>query len=358
MRIEGHVLTPDGVVDGAVVMERGRIASIEPAAGVPDRWVAPGFIDLQINGAEGIDVTSQPERIGALAALLPRAGVTAFLPTVVTCPPAVRERALAAFVALDPGPGAVPLGLHLEGPMLSPIRRGAHPEAFLAAPDAAVIAAWSAEAGVAMATIAPELPGALDVISALAGRGVTVSIGHTDADATTFAAGLAAGAVAVTHLFNAMRPFSHRDPGPIGATLADGEVVAGLICDGVHVDPVAVRMAWRALGPDRLALVTDTVAAARLGSVGLEVEGGAVRTADGVLAGSVLSLDEAVRNLVAFTGCPLADAIATVTSTPARVLGLVDRGRLECGARADVAVLDVRLHVTETIVGGEVAWRS
>jgi N-acetylglucosamine-6-phosphate deacetylase len=358
VRIEGHVLTPTGVVDGAVLVERGRIASIDSASDVPDRWVAPGFIDLQINGADGIDVTTQPERIGELAALLPRAGVTAFLPTVVTCPPAARERAIAAFGALEPGPGAVPLGLHLEGPMLSPVRRGAHAEAFLTAPDTSLIDGWSADAGVAMVTIAPELAGALDVISTLAARGVTVSIGHTDADAATFAAGRAAGAVAVTHLFNAMRPFAHRDPGPIGASLADEEIVAGLICDGVHVDPVAVRMAWRALGPDRLALVTDAVAGARLGSVGLTVEGGAVRTVDGVLAGSVLSLDEALRNLVAFTGCTVADAVATVTSTPARLLQLADRGRLEPGARADIALLDGGLHVTETIVAGEVAWKS
>jgi N-acetylglucosamine-6-phosphate deacetylase len=358
VRIEGHVLTPHGVVDGVVVVEGGLVVSIEPADGVPDRWVAPGFIDLQINGADGIDVTSQPERIGELAARLPRAGVTAFLPTVVTSPTAVRDHALAVFAALEPGPGAVPLGLHLEGPMLSPVRRGAHPEAFLADPDPSLIHGWSRDAGVAMVTVAPELPGALDVISTLVDRGVTVSIGHTDADATAFAAGRMAGAGAVTHLFNAMRPFSHRDPGPIGATLADDDVVAGLICDGVHVDPVAVRMGWRALGPDRIHLVTDAVAGARLGSVGLEVDGGAVRTADGVLAGSVLSLDEAVRNLVAFTGCAVADAVATVTSTPARLLVLADRGRLQPGARADVVVLDGRLHVTETIVGGEVAWRS
>jgi N-acetylglucosamine-6-phosphate deacetylase len=169
----------------------------------------------------------------------------------------------------------------------------------------------------------------------------------------------------VTHLFNAMRPFGHRDPGPIGAALADETVVAGLICDGIHVDPVAVRMAWRALGPDRLNLVTDAVAvlgsergAARLGAVEVTVDAGAVLTADGVLAGSALALDQAVRNLIAFTGCSVPDAVGTVTATPARLLGLADRGRLTPGARGDVAVLDGDLAVAATIVGGEVAWRS
>jgi N-acetylglucosamine-6-phosphate deacetylase len=164
-------------------------------------------------------------------------------------------------------------------------------------------------------------------------------------------------------LFNAMRPFSHRDPGPIGAALADDDVVAGLICDGIHVDPIAVRMAWRALGPSRLSLVTDAISAlgvdgGRLGSVDVTIGEHGVRNADGVLAGSTLSLDQAVRNLVTFTGCDVADAFATVTSTPADVLDLPDRGRLTVGKRADVTVLDGALNVVATIVGGEVAWRS
>jgi N-acetylglucosamine-6-phosphate deacetylase len=360
--LAGRVVTPDGVVDGELHCEGGVIESVRAGeGGGPHRWIVPGFIDLQINGAHGVDVTTQPDRIGDLATVLPRYGVTAFLPTVITCTADVRARALAA--ALPDGAGAVPLGLHLEGPMLSPARHGAHPVEALVEPSLDVIDSWCPERGVRLVTIAPELPGALDVIAALAGRGVTVSIGHTDASAEQFAAGRAAGARCVTHVFNAMRPFAHRDPGPIGATLADEFVIAGLICDGVHVDPVAVRMAWRSLGP-RLNLVTDAVAALGtggdgwLGDAAVTVDAGAVRDAAGVLAGSVLTLDQALRNLVAFTGCSVTDAIATVTSTPADLLALDDRGRLVPGARADVTVLDAELRVVETWVGGEVAWRS
>ncbi len=370
-----HVVTPDGALeDGHVVLDGDRVVAVAagaPPADVPvlaeGAWVAPGFVDVQINGAHGVDITTQPERLDELAAALPRYGVTAFLPTVVTCP---SEQRVAALDALAERPaetaGAQPLGAHVEGPMLAPIRRGAHPEAHLALPDPQLITGWSARSGIALVTLAPELPGALDVIAALVERGVVVSIGHTDCSAAQFADAVAAGATYVTHLFNAMRPFGHRDPGPVGAALADGTVIAGLICDGIHVDPVTVRMAWRALGPDHFNLVTDAISAlgderrdgSRLGSVRITIDGGAVRTAGGVLAGSVLSLDEAVRNLVEFAGCSVPEAIGTVTATPARLLGLADRGRLVPGARADLVVLDAQLGVVTTVVGGATAWRS
>lgn len=370
----GDVLTPDGPVTADVTVVDGRIAAIgvdgstmADVIDARDATIAPGFIDVQINGGFGIDVTRQPERIDELGRGLTRFGVTAFVPTIITCAPEQLAAAVSAWSDRDrvPTGGAVPLGLHIEGPMLAPSRRGAHPADLLRDPDSAIIDGWSPSTGVVMATLAPELPGALDVISELAGRGVVVSIGHTDGDAASFAAGRAAGATYVTHLFNAMRPFAHRDPGPIGAALADDAVVVGLICDGIHVDPVAVRMAWRALGPHRITLVTDAVAAlgdgggdSRLGDVGVRVGADGVRTAEGTLAGSDLSLDVAVRNLVAFTGCPLADAVRTVTATPADLLGLADRGRLVVGARADLVVLDHDGRVRVTIVGGEVAWRS
>ena len=377
----GAVVTPSGVVDAGqvVVGGDGRIIVVGATGAVETSadaavidatgcWVSPGFIDVQINGGHGIDLTSEPERAVELARSLPRYGVTSFLPTIITCEEERRSAALAWWAAgrdSSQAGGAVPLGLHLEGPMLAVSRRGAHPLELLRQPEHGLIDGWSRANGVLLATLAPELPGALELITALTGRGVVVSIGHTDCTAEQFAAGVAAGAAYVTHLFNAMRPFVHRDPGPIGATLADDGVVAGLICDGIHVDPVAVRMAWRALGPDRLNLVTDAVAVlgsepgeSRLGSVEVTADGGGVRTASGVLAGSDLSLDRAVRNLVAFTGCSVPDAVRTVTATPARLLGLTDRGTLEPGASADVTVLDADLAVVATVVGGEVAWKS
>ncbi|HEY5876262.1 MAG TPA: N-acetylglucosamine-6-phosphate deacetylase [Ilumatobacteraceae bacterium] len=370
----GRVLTPDGALDdGSVTIDGRLITSISRRDGTVDvdaggGWIVPGLIDLQINGAHGIDVTTQPDRIDELGATLVRYGVTAFVPTVITCAEPVRRAALAAWAARDPAgapAAAVPLGLHIEGPMLSPARKGAHPATLLAAPSADMIDGWSPETGVVLATIAPELPGAIEVITELAVRGVVVSIGHTDGSSADFARARAAGARYVTHLFNAMRPFSHRDPGPIGAALADDDVVVGVICDGLHVDPIAVRFAFRALGAARLNLVTDAVSAlgvgagaGRLASVAVTIGADGVRNADGVLAGSTLSLDRAVRNLIAFTGCEVADAVATVTSTPADLLGLADRGRLVPGRRADITVLDGDLCVIATVVGGEVAWRS
>lgn len=371
----GRVAAPSEVlVDGWVLIEGERITAIgrpdgasAPTGEAIDAaggWVVPGLIDLQVNGGAGIDVTTEPARIDELGEDLVRQGVTAFLPTVITAPPPHRGAALEAWRRRSPcRRGASPLGLHFEGPMLSPQRLGAHPVEHVVAPAADVIAGWSPDAGVAMVTLAPELPGALDVISELTRRGVIVALGHTDATADVVARAVDAGASYVTHLFNAMRPFGHRDPGPVGATLGGDGLIAGLIADGVHVDRAAVRTVWRALGPERTTLVTDAVAArdgsrmpAVLGSVELAPGDGPPRTAGGVLAGSVLTLDAALRNLVQWTGCSVPDAVATVTSTPAAVLGCRDRGVLRVGARADVVVLDAGLEVRAVVVGGQLAW--
>jgi N-acetylglucosamine-6-phosphate deacetylase len=361
----GVVLTPGGPVPGELWAADGVIVEVRPTdlAGDEMRWICPGSIDLQINGANGVDVGSSPDRIGELAARLPAEGTTAFLPTVITCSEQRRARALAEagrwrtgeYDGGHPGEraGAVPLGLHLEGPVLSSARRGAHPAEHLGHAATGATENWTTDRGVSMVTIAPELPGALELIAELAAAGVVVALGHTDATADEFQGGLDAGATHVTHLFNAMRPFGHRDPGPVGVTLADDTVTAGLICDLVHVDPVAIRMAWRALGPDRITLVTDAVATRGSGTF---PDG--IRTAEGVLAGSALTLDVAVQNLVAVTGASVPEAVRTVTSTPARVLGLTDRGVLEPGARADVTVLDHELRVVATYVGGRPAWSS
>ena len=311
--------------------------------------VAPGLVDLQCNGGLGVDVTSEPERLWELAAALPRWGVTAWLPTVVTAPEGAIDRARAVLAAGPPPgwTGAVPVGLHLEGPFLAEASRGAHPAEHLRAPSLAEAAAWSPEAGVALVTLAPDLPGALELAGALARRGVVVSLGHTPATAQQARAGIDAGATWVTHLFNAMAPLHHREPGLVGVALADERVRVGLIADGLHVAPEVVALAQRLLGR-RLTLVTDAVAP--MGRPG--VDGERLRTAEGALAGSALSLDRAVLNLVAFSGCSTADAVAAATTAPAAVLGDAGRGSLEPGARADLVLLTPGLEVLATWVGG------
>jgi N-acetylglucosamine-6-phosphate deacetylase len=325
----------------------------------------PGLIDLQVNGACGWDLTATPERLWDVAAALGRFGVTAFAPTVITSAPAAREAALAAFRA-GPPPGfrgAVPLGIHFEGPMIAPRRKGAHPARWLAAPSAGLVAGWSRADGVLMATIAPELPGALEVIAALADRGVIVSLGHTEATAAQACAAVAAGARLVTHLGNAMPPLLAREPGLIGVALGGDALVAGVIADGVHHDPFSLRTAWRALGPGRFLAVTDTTAALgrpdgpyRLGDQDVIVADGAVRLAEGgTLAGSNASLSQCLRTLRDQVGASLAEAVAACTATPARVVGDRSRGTLGEGARADVTLLDPQtLDPVATIVAGRV----
>ncbi len=259
------------------------------------------------------------------------------------------------------------LGLHFEGPMISRDRLGAHVGRLAAEPVDLLdeIDTWVSSDAIAMVTLAPELPRATEVIEKLHAGGVVVSAGHTGMTAADFAAARAAGVTYVTHLFNAMAPFDHRSPGPIGAVLADPSVTAGIICDGIHVDPVAVEMAWRSLGPHRLSLVSDASPALgapygwfRLGGLEVVHDETGVRTVDGVLAGSALPLDRAVRNLIEYTSCSLVDALATVTTTPADLLDLTDRGRIEVGARADLTIVDTEGHVHRTVIAGETAWTS
>jgi N-acetylglucosamine-6-phosphate deacetylase len=350
----GAVLRDGGWETGDLLCRDGLVADgpPTPATEVVDAsgfLVAPGLIDLQCNGGLGVDVTTAPDRLWELASALPRWGVTAWLPTVVTAADGAIGRTLAALAAGPPAgfEGAAPLGLHLEGPFLAPVARGAHPEALLRAPTLDAVAGWSRGAGVALVTLAPEVPGALAVIAALAERGVVVSLGHSGATAAEARAGIDAGATWVTHLFNGMVPFHHRSPGLPGVALSDPRVHVGLICDGVHVDPTAVAVAQRALD-GRLTVVTDAVR-----NLGLAAPtGDGVRLADGTLAGCDVGLEEAVRNLVAFSGCETAEALRAASTVPARVLGDASRGGLGPGARADLVLLTTDLHLVSTYVGG------
>jgi N-acetylglucosamine-6-phosphate deacetylase len=357
------VLARDSWVVRDVVCRDGVVVGLDPADAADGSGLlaVPGFVDVQCNGGFGIDLASEPERLWELGALLPRTGVTAWLPTIVTSRPGTIDRAQAALAA-GPPPGwvgAVPLGLHLEGPFLAPSRRGAHPEALLRVPSTDDVAGWTRASGIAMVTLAPELEGAQAVIGALVAAGVIVSLGHSDATAEQVMAAVDAGATCVTHLFNAMSPLHHRAPGLAGVALADDRLHVGLIVDGIHVDRTVVRVAQRALA-DRLVLVTDAVAAMgrpagaqALGEARVMVGEDGVRLPDGTLAGSDLAMDRAVRNLVDVTGCTPATAVVAATATPARLLGDATRGSLVPGSRADLVLLTPELQVAHVFVAGQ-----
>lgn len=357
----------------AVLLADGRIAALDSDAErlgadvgrVIDgsgMTAAPGFIELQLNGIDGLDFTSDPPSMARVGTSPARYGVTAYLPTIVTSPRGSVDAALDALPAAAPG-APVALGLHVEGPYLSPARAGAHDASLLRDPDPDEIARWIASGRLRLLTLAPERAGAIDAVRQLVAAGVVASVGHTDADAPTTARAIAAGASYATHLFSAMSPLHHRAPGAPGALLADDRVTLGLILDGHHLDPTVVALVAR-LAPGRLSLVSDAIAALglgdgehRLGGRIVEVRDGAARLPDGTLAGSVVGLDACVRALAAITGSARA-AIAAVTETPARLLGDRDRGRLEVGARADLVLLDEGLGVRMTIVGGAVAFEA
>lgn len=287
------------------------------------------MIDIQVNGAGGFDLTDTPERLWDVGVALARFGTTAFLPTLVSPSMATVDKARAVLLEGAPAgyAGATPLGWHVEGPFISPARAGAHDPAMLQPPDPGAVADWSPATGVRMATVAPELPRALEVVERLVTNGVVVSAGHSAATFDQARAGFDAGIRGVTHLFNAMSPLDHRDPGLPGAALADDRVTVWLIPDGLHVHPALVSIVRRAVGPDRLAIVTDAIAALGMGPGRHRLAGRLVdcdetsaRLPNGVLAGSVLALDQAVRNLADFTGCSIEGARLAVTTVPERLL--------------------------------------
>jgi N-acetylglucosamine-6-phosphate deacetylase len=325
-----------------------------------------GWVDLQVNGAWGNDFTSDPSSIWEVGARLPETGVTAFLPTIISAPYEVADTAIEVLHSGPPAGyrGAQPIGLHIEGPWISPEWSGAHNPEHLRGPDIEVARRWAVSGVVKMVTIAPELEDAPVVASLLASSGVVVSAGHSDADFTTATQALQGSWTSVTHLFNQMTPFHHRAPGMVGAALLSNRA-CGVIVDGVHADPAAVELAWRHLGPDRMCLVTDSIAATGLGEgtyllgdVEVAVGGDGPRTSTGDLAGSTLTMDRALANLVRWTGSTLEQALDSASLVPARMIGATDRGRLAPGFRGDIVALDHDLHLVETIIGGEVVYRS
>jgi N-acetylglucosamine-6-phosphate deacetylase len=363
--LQGDILTPQGWVRGSLHHDGGRIQAVAGEA-VDETTVRasgsalllPGFIDLHVHGGGGHDTMSAGDAAAQIAGVHARHGTTALLATTMTAPRDEIEtalRALAPFVATRPRGAARVLGVHLEGPYINPGRLGAQPD-FATTATLAEVLALQALAPIRLITIAPELPGHLALIGALREHGFVVQIGHSAGSYEDGAAALAAGATGFTHLFNAMTGLHHREPGMAGAALALAQR-AEIIPDLLHVHPGAIRVALRAI--PGLYCVTDSTAAAgmpdgsyRLGRHTVTKCLGGVRLADGTLAGSTLTMDQALRNLVGL-GLSLAEASHRTATLAAEHLGLADRGRLTPGAWADVVVLDQQLQVTGVIVEGE-----
>ncbi len=384
--LEGLLLTPEGLRPGRLAFD-ARVRALEldanlpqDAAPAPDAalspgaatmpegaslpLIVPGFIDQHVHGGGGGDAMDGVEGVRALARHHLRHGTTALLATTLTAPwdeVLAALRAVAAVAAAPRGDEAVVVGAHLEGPFVSAERLGAQPP-FALDPTPERVAEVLSFGVVRLATVAPELTGALDAVAAWVGAGVRLNVGHTVADAGTVERFLAAvraegGRAGATHLFNAMGGLEGRLPGPVGALLGDAEAAIELICDGHHVAPAAVRTAWRAAG-ERLVLITDAIRASgmrsgttELGGRTVTVEEGAARLGDGTLAGSMLTMDAAVRGAVA-AGVPLEAALFAATTAPARYVGLSERGVLVPGARADLVVLGPDLRVRAVYLGG------
>lgn len=375
---QGHAVLADRVFDGrgwhgqaAALMRDGRIVGVAPWGDVPADWtqvhlprgsvLAPGFIDLQINGGGGVLLNDQPTADGmrAIARAHRRLGTTACLPTLITDTREQVRKAIAAASAAAGDEGI--LGLHLEGPFISPRRPGVHRPDLIRAPDAGDLEDLCAlaAAGRSLVTLAPEcVPDGF--VKKLAAAGVRVAIGHSEASAAVVTQAVADGASGVTHLFNAMPAMSAREPGIVGTTLAEPRLIAGLIVDGIHVDPVSIRAAFAAKS-DGIALVSDAMPTVGTSLDRFELMGRSIRLAEGrlttdagTLAGAHLDLATAVHNAVRLAHLPLEDALRAASLTPARFLGLAhERGALVAGARADLVALSDQLSVVATWVGGE-----
>jgi N-acetylglucosamine-6-phosphate deacetylase len=352
-----RVVTPYGVLTpGAIEIEDGRIVLVERGPRhVPDITLAPAFIDLQVNGIGPVDVAAADgSDWDELDRRLLAQGVAAWCPTLVTSPLESYAAPLGRVAKAAERPGLRPaiLGAHLEGPFLGGAP-GAHRRHLLRPFDVAWLEALPEI--VRLVTLAPELDGATDVIAALRSRAVTVALGHSTATYEQAEAAAGAGAEMVTHCFNGMGPLHHREPGLLGAALSDDRLAVSVIADLVHVHPAVLATAFRAKGADRVAVVTDAVAweAEDLVELGVAFDGKAPTLPDGTLAGSAVTMDASVANLVREAGVPLADAVRAASTTPADILGATDRGRIAPACRADIVALDDDLAVTEMWLGGE-----
>ncbi len=377
-----RILTPDEEIsDGVIVVEGSRIAAIghrDEMRLPPDAvdyvatgmTVVPGFVDVHIHGAGGHDVMEGDARaLDRITSTVAKHGTTSIVATTVTAPIEDTCRSLQGIAryirahenAESDGPAAEILGIHLEGPFISKARRGVHPPDALAKPSVATLGKFieAADGLVKIVTVAPELPGALELIAAAVAAKIVAAIGHTDADYDQARAAIHAGARHAVHMYNAMRPFEHRDPGVVGAILTDPEVTAEVIADLVHVAGPAIQVLIGTKGFDTVLLVSDGIAATgmpdgkyRLGNFEVSVKDGVARNSEGKLAGSTLTLDRALRNVVGL-GVPLQDAVRMATALPARRLGLAGKkGIIAVGTDADLVALTSDLRVAGVMTRG------
>lgn len=364
--IENPVIT---VEDGVITHIAARASSALPMGRLvefPGCTLAPAYFDVHIHGSAGRDVMEgTPDAFSTIGHFLARHGVGAYLPTTVTAPLDATLRSLSGMAKLIGSSefGARPLGIHIEGPFLSPHKKGAHPADLLLTPSVDLFdRMWQASEGkIRLMTIAPELPGAVEVITHAVALGVRVSMGHSNADSAAAKRGVEAGTVSATHTYNAMRAFDHRDPGLLGEVLANDSLFAELICDGLHVAPDAVRIYWKSKGPERAILITDAMGATgmpdgnyKLGELDVRVKDGVCLIGENTLAGSTLTLDRGVRNFATTTGASIAETTRLAGRNPARMSGFADEaGSLAVGRSADITVLSPENEVVETILRGQ-----
>lgn len=365
--IAGRAIS-SGVELGVVTLEieDGRIGRIhegaqEGAWTIPEGWMlAPGLIDLQVNGLAGIHLASEPDRIGEMVRLLPRSGVTAFLPTL---PSPSKEEVLGLSASMEKLTrasslplGAEPLGIHLEGPAISPARAGAHPPRRICPPSAAIGLLDSKY--VRLMTLAPEVAGSSDLIDCAITKNVVLAAGHSDGTYEDGVAAIDSGVRLLTHAFNAMRPLGHRDPGLIGAYLEDRQTTICVIADGIHVAPVVASLLWRLKGPENLALVSDAIALTPVETpqAGYDKSGGGRHAPALPLMGGVCTLSGGIAGLADYGCAPIAGLCAAASSTPAAALGIAERGSLETGKIADLVAIDPAGLTRATWCHGKLAW--
>ncbi|OJX40816.1 MAG: N-acetylglucosamine-6-phosphate deacetylase [Chloroflexi bacterium 44-23] len=365
------IYTPDRVSTQAFInIKHGKVLSIgEPATSdsltvydLPDYSLVPGFVELQINGAFGVDFTNTPDQIWQVGRRLIELGITTFLPTIITSPLSAITNAMQIWLSGAPigyNGAAIP-GFHVEGPYLSLQKKGAHRQEFFRKPTPAEVSEWIPSNGIRMVTLAPELPGALEIISILSQRGILVSAGHSNASAEQVRRAMEAGISAGTHIFNAMGALDHRAANLVSVLLTEDHLKVGLIADGIHLAPEVVKIVQRCKGKGNIFLVSDAMAALGLSPGKYQLAGREVnvnettaRLEDGTLAGSILTATESLRNFVKFTQCSFEEALQCWTTTPAGMLHLENGGRLTIGQQADLVALDDHGRVAGTMIKGD-----